>query len=48
VVYNPPHREAFCIEPYTCVPDPFALEARGLRVLAPGEQFQARIDIEVD
>lgn len=51
VVYNPPHREAICIEPYTCVPDPFTLEAKGidtgLRVLAPGESFTARIDIQL-
>jgi len=25
VVYNPPHREAICIEPYTSVPDAFEL-----------------------
>ena len=24
VVFNPPHREAFCIEPYTTIPDPFS------------------------
>jgi aldose 1-epimerase len=51
VVYNPPHREAICIEPYGCVPDPFRLEAAGvatgLRVLQPGERFQARVVIEV-
>lgn len=52
VVYNPPHREAICIEPYTCVPDPFWLEeqgvASGLRVLGPGESFTGRIDITVE
>ena len=51
VVYNPPHREAICIEPYTAVPDAFALESRGiaagLRVLKPGEAFDGRIDIAV-
>ena len=30
VVYTPPHREAICIEPYTCVPDPFRLERQGI------------------
>ncbi|MHB0959015.1 MAG: aldose epimerase family protein [Pirellulaceae bacterium] len=49
VVYTPPHREAICIEPYTCVPDPFRLQRQGipagLRVLAPGEAFQARMEI---
>ncbi|MBX3414209.1 MAG: aldose 1-epimerase [Pirellulales bacterium] len=51
VVYNPPHREAICIEPYTCVPDPFVLSERGLdvglRVLGPGERFVGEILIEV-
>jgi aldose 1-epimerase len=51
VVYNPPHREAICIEPYTAVPDAFALESRGiaagLRVLKPGESFKGQIDIAV-
>ena len=47
VVYTPPHREAICIEPETCVPGAFELAARGidagLRVLAPGESFEAHI-----
>ena len=51
VVYTPPHREAICIEPYTCVPDPFRLERlgipAGLRVLAEGESFQTHMEIEV-
>lgn len=51
VVFTPPHREALCIEPYTCVPDALRLEPRGidagLRVLAPGESFPARVDIEL-
>ena len=49
VVYNPPHREAVCIEPYSCVPDPFALAQRGidssLQVLPPGGKWQAHIDM---
>ena len=52
VVYTPPHREAICMEPYTCAPDPFRLKrlgvAAGLRVLASGESFQARVDIRLD
>jgi aldose 1-epimerase len=52
VVFNPPHREAICIEPYTSVPDAYALEERGiatgLRVLAPGESFQAAVDLRLD
>lgn len=52
VVYNPPHREAICIEPYTCVPDPFSLAARGidagLRVLAPGENVRLEVRISLE
>jgi aldose 1-epimerase len=52
IVFTPPHREAIAIEPYTCVPNPFALEASGidtgLRTLHPGEEFTARIEIRVE
>jgi aldose 1-epimerase len=52
VVYNPPHREAICIEPYTCVPGAIELARRGvdagLRVLAPGESMTARVRISVE
>lgn len=52
VVFNPPHREAICLEPYTAAPDAFALTERGvdagLRVLAPGESFQAKIELRLD
>ncbi len=52
VVFNPPHRQAVCIEPYTSLPDAFALAARGvqanLRVLRPGEVFRTRIELAVD
>jgi aldose 1-epimerase len=51
VVYNPPHREAVCIEPYTDVPDAFNLEAEdirtGLRVLSAGESFSTRFTISL-
>ena len=51
VVYNPPHRQAICIEPYTCVPDAYALAElgsdTGLRVLPAGEVFSTRIDIRL-
>jgi len=30
VIFNPPHREAICIEPYTGAPNPFDLHARGI------------------
>lgn len=52
VVFTPPHREAIAIEPYTAVPDAFALAARGietgLRVLAPDESVDLRILIRLD
>ncbi|MGD9720981.1 MAG: aldose 1-epimerase [Pirellulales bacterium] len=51
VVYNPPHRQAVCIEPYTTAPDAFYLQSQGidphLRVLAPGASFRTRIEIHV-
>jgi aldose 1-epimerase len=51
VVYTPPHREAICIEPLTCVPNCFELHARGidagLKVIPPGGAFTARVEIAV-
>ena len=51
VLYTPGHRDAVCIEPYTCVPGPFELQERGieagLRVLRPGEKFAAQVEIKV-
>ncbi|MBP86142.1 MAG: aldose epimerase [Planctomycetaceae bacterium] len=52
VVYTPPHREAICIEPYTCVPGTFgmpdAVERYGLRVLSPGKSFAAEVTMRVE
>lgn len=52
VVFNPPHREAICIEPYTAAPNPFELEAEGidagLRTLAPGQSFEAAIEMAME
>ena len=51
IVYNPPHRQAVCIEPYTCVPDCFRLQTQGIdagaRVLAPGESLTASVTIGI-
>ena len=51
VVFNPPHREAICIEPYTSLPDPFTLQAQGIdpyqKVLLPGERWFTRFEIEL-
>lgn len=50
VIYTPGHREAICLEPYTCVPDPIALTARGvdagLITLGPGESYKTCVDLE--
>jgi aldose 1-epimerase len=51
VVYTPPHREAICIEPYTCVAGGFELANRGIdagvRVVPPGGSFSAVVEISV-
>ncbi|MDA1054774.1 MAG: aldose 1-epimerase [Planctomycetota bacterium] len=51
VVYTPPHREAVCVEPYSCVPGTVGLDVPGvdfgLRVLQPGESFTSRVELEV-
>jgi aldose 1-epimerase len=52
VVYNPPHREAICIEPYSAVPDAFRLEAAGVEtgavVLEPGQRWRTKIEIALE
>jgi aldose 1-epimerase len=49
VVFTPPHREAVCLEPYTCTTDAINLQQRGidagLRVLAPGEAWSAIVEL---
>jgi aldose 1-epimerase len=51
VVFTPPHREAICIEPYTCVPGAADLSGRGIdagwQLLAPGASFTGCMEIEV-
>ena len=51
VVFTPPHRQAFCIEPYTCLPDSIRLATEGhetgLMILQPGEAFETTIPISV-
>jgi aldose 1-epimerase len=48
VVFTPPHRHAFCIEPYTCVTDAINLEGKvtqaGLIVLPPGGRWQSVVE----
>ena len=52
VVYTPGHREAICIEPYSCVPDPFRLEANGiasgLRTLGPGRSYETGFTLRAE
>lgn len=52
VVYTPAHRQAICLEPYTCVPDAIRLAAEGyetgLQVLQPGEAFETTIKMQID
>ena len=51
VVFNPPHRQAFCVEPYTCTTDAINLQARGidagLLVLDPGATWSAVVELWV-
>lgn len=50
VIYTPEHREAICLEPYTCTPDAIGLTDRGVEAglitLGPGEAYRTVIDLE--
>ncbi len=50
VVFTPPHRQAICLEPYTCVTDAVNLQrkgiAAGLRVLSPGEGWRGVAEVQ--
>lgn len=52
VVYNPPHRQAVCIEPLTWCPNAFELEQRGLaaglKILQPGQSLQCQVTMRVE
>jgi aldose 1-epimerase len=47
VVFTPPHRQAICFEPYTCITDAINLQQQGveggLLVLAPGQRWQGEV-----
>jgi aldose 1-epimerase len=49
VVFTPPHRQAFCIEPYTCTTDAINLQQRsldaGLIVLSPGQSWTGIVEL---
>jgi aldose 1-epimerase len=51
VVFTPPHRQAFCIEPYTCPTDAINLQARGVEAgwltLPPGERWNAVVEMRL-
>jgi aldose 1-epimerase len=51
VVFTPPHRQAFCVEPYTCTTDAIHLQARGIEagwlVLPPGGRWQGVVELWV-
>lgn len=47
VVFTPPHRQAVCLEPYTCLTDAINLAQQGIdkgwRVLEPGQSWSATV-----
>lgn len=51
VVFTPPHRQAFCIEPYTCATDAINLQQQGmdagLLVLGPGESWTGVVELSI-
>ena len=51
VVFTPPHRQAFCVEPYTCVTDAINLQQQGidagLIVLQPGQRWQSALELRL-
>lgn len=52
VVYTPAHRQAVCIEPYTCATDAVNLQARGIdagwQVLPPGGRWTGVVEMRVE
>ena len=50
VVFTPPHREAICLEPYSCVANAYELRDRGidtgLQELLPGNQAELWMEVE--
>ena len=49
VLFTPPHRQAVCVEPYTCATDAINLQARGIdagwQVLAPGAEWRGVVEL---
>jgi aldose 1-epimerase len=51
VIFTPPHRQAFCVEPYTCATDAIHLQERGIeagwRVLPAGQHWRADVELRI-
>jgi aldose 1-epimerase len=51
VVFTPPHRQAFCVEPYTCTTDAVNLQQRGVDAgwltLPPGGRWSAVFEMRL-
>jgi aldose 1-epimerase len=51
VIFTPPHRQAFCVEPYTCTTDAINLQARGIesgwQVLPPGASKRFYVEMRI-
>ena len=51
VIFTPAHRQAFCIEPYTCGTDAVNLQAKGVDAgwlqLAPGGTWSGVVEMRV-
>jgi aldose 1-epimerase len=51
VLFTPPHRQAICLEPYTCTTDALNLQPRGidtgLRVLPPGATWEGIVELRL-
>jgi aldose 1-epimerase len=45
VVFTPPHRQAVCLEPYTCTTDAIHLPDAGWKVLPAGQGWQAVVEL---
>jgi aldose 1-epimerase len=49
VIFTPPHRQAICLEPYTCATDAINLQQRGitagLNVLEPGGEWRGVVEL---
>jgi aldose 1-epimerase len=52
VAFTPQHRQAVCLEPYTCTTDAINLQERGidagLQVLSPGVTWQGVVELRIE